>query len=108
TALLAKLIIIERKLPFVDGSGVLVISHTNAAIDEIKEKIQKYCPKLFSYPNFVGTMQSFVDAFLAIPFYNLGFKKKLNWIDTERYQEELIKLFHIIAWNKDYDQPTKW
>jgi superfamily I DNA/RNA helicase len=42
TALLAKLIILERKLPFQDGSGILVLSHTNAAIDEIKEKIQKY------------------------------------------------------------------
>ncbi len=108
TALLAKLIILERKLPFADGSGILVLSHTNAAIDEIKEKIQRHCPRLFSYPNFIGTIQGFVDEFLAIPIYNLGFKKKLNWIDTERYQEELVKLFNIIAWNNDYDQPTKW
>lgn len=68
TALLAKLVVLERKLPFEDGSGILVLSHTNAAIDEIKEKIQKHCPKLFSYPNFIGTIQSFVDEFLAIPF----------------------------------------
>ncbi|MEP0008894.1 MAG: hypothetical protein ABJF72_06850, partial [Balneola sp.] len=34
TALLAKLIAIEEKLPFDNGSGVLVLSHTNAAIDE--------------------------------------------------------------------------
>lgn len=108
TALLAKLVILERKLPFADGSGILVLSHTNAAIDEIKEKIQKHCPKLFSYPNFIGTIQSFVDEFLAIPIYNLGFKKKLNWIDTERYQEELLRLFKIIAWRKEYDEPTKW
>lgn len=108
TALLAKLVIIERKLPFPDGSGVLVISHTNTAVDEIKEKIQKHCPKLFSYPNFVGTIQSFVDEYLAIPIYNLDFKKKLNWIDTERYQEELVKLFNIIAWKQEYEQPTKW
>jgi len=108
TVLLAKLLILERKLPFQDGSGILVISHTNAAIDEIKERIQKYCPKLFSYPNFIGTIQSFVDEFLANPIYNLGFKNKLNWIDTEMYQEELIKLFNFIAWNNDYDQPTKW
>ncbi len=108
TALLAKLVILERKLPFADGSGILVLSHTNAAIDEIKEKIQKHCPKLFSYPNYIGTIQSFVDEFLAIPFYNLGFKKKLNWIDTERYQEELVRLFNIIAWKKEYDEPTKW
>lgn len=108
TALLAKLIILERKLPFTDGSGVLVLSHTNAAIDEIKEKIQKHCPKLFSYPNFIGTIQSFVDEFLAIPIYNLKFKKKLDWIDSERYQDELVKLFNVIAWNKDYEEPTKW
>lgn len=108
TALLAKLLILERKLPFEDGSGVLVISHTNAAIDEIKEKIYKHCPKLFSYPNYVGTIQGFVDEFLAMPLYNNIFFKKLNWIDNEIYQNELIKLFNIIAWNADYEQPTKW
>lgn len=107
TALLAKLAILERKLPFTDSSGILVLSHTNAAIDEIKEKIQKHCPRLFSYPNFIGTIQSFVDEFLAIPIYNLVFKRKLNWIDKDRYEEELLRLFNIIAWNKDYEQPTK-
>ena len=40
TALLAKLLILEKHFPFGDGSGVLVISHTNAAIDEIKSKIE--------------------------------------------------------------------
>ena len=39
TALLAKLIILEKHLPFKDGSGILVISHTNTAINEIKERI---------------------------------------------------------------------
>lgn len=68
TALLAKLITLERKLPFADGSGILVLSHTNAAIDEIRNKIQKHCPKLFSYPNFVGTIQSFVDEFWQFHF----------------------------------------
>lgn len=91
TALLAKLLIIERKLPFVDGSGILVLSHTNAAIDEIKEKIQKHCPKIFSYPNFVGTIQGFVDEFLAIPFYIQKFRKKPNRIDNEIYNENIDK-----------------
>src|SRR5690554_867433 len=52
TALLAKLLILERYMPLKNGRGVLVISHTNAAVDEIKERIGKHCPKLFSYPNF--------------------------------------------------------
>jgi DNA helicase-2/ATP-dependent DNA helicase PcrA len=87
TVLLAKLLILEKKLPFPDGSGILVLSHTNAAIDEIKHKIQKHCPKLFSYPNFIGTIQSFVDDFLAIPFYTSKFKKKPVRIDSEIFDE---------------------
>lgn len=95
TALLAKLIILERKLPFQDGSGILVLSHTNAAIDEIKHKIQKHCPKLFSYPNFIGTIQSFVDEFLAIPFYVNKFKSKPTRIDNEIYDEAVSKYLRL-------------
>ena len=93
TALMAKLLILERYLPFDDGSGILVISHTNAAIDEIKSKIGKYCPKLFSYPNFIGTIQSFVDKFLAIPYYILCYKKKPYRIDGDIYNEKAINFF---------------
>jgi len=89
TALLAKLIILEHKLPFTDGSGILVLSHTNAAVDAIKEKIQKHCPRLFSYPNFIGTIQRFVDEYLAIPFYISKFKKKPIRIDNEIYNEKI-------------------
>ncbi|KAE9528989.1 UvrD-helicase domain-containing protein [Testudinibacter aquarius] len=94
TALLGKLVILERKLPFIDGSGILVLSHTNAAIDEIKGKIQKHCPKLFSYPNFIGTIQSFVDEFLAIPYYVHKYKKKPNRIDHEIYDEVATKRYN--------------
>lgn len=87
TALLAKLIIIETKLPLKDGGGILVLSHTNAAVDEIKYRIQSYCPKLFAYPHFVGTIQSFVDTFLAIPYYTNVFKRKINRLDNEIYEE---------------------
>jgi len=92
TALLAKLLILERKLPFVDNSGILVLSHTNVAIDEIKHKIELFCPKLFRYPNFIGTIQSFVDEFLAIPYYTTICKKKPVRIDNEIYQERVTKI----------------
>lgn len=95
TVLLAKLLILERKLPFADGSGVLILSHTNAAIDEIKEKIQKHCPRLFSYPNFIGTIQSFVDEFLAVPFYISTFERKPNRIDNGSYDEAISKYFRF-------------
>jgi DNA helicase-2/ATP-dependent DNA helicase PcrA len=86
-ALLAKLLILERYMPFAGGAGVLVISHTNAAVDEIINKIGKHCPKLFAYPNFVGTIQAFVDQFLAIPCYVNKYRKKPHRIDDEIYEE---------------------
>jgi len=93
TALLAKLLILEKYMPLENNSGVLVISHTNAAVDEIRDRIGKYCPKLFSYPNFVGTIQSFADTFLAIPFYVNKFKTKPFRIDNEIYDEQ-VELFY--------------
>ncbi|WP_036383605.1 UvrD-helicase domain-containing protein [Muricauda sp. MAR_2010_75] len=93
TALLAKLVILEKYMPLKNGCGVLVISHTNAAVDEINERIGKHCPKLFSYPNFVGTIQSFVDTFLAIPFYTNQFKQKPFRIDNEIYDEQVERFF---------------
>ncbi|REC61465.1 hypothetical protein DRF65_16135 [Chryseobacterium pennae] len=91
TALLAKLLILEKRLPLKSNRGVLILSHTNTAIDEIKDKIGKYCPKLFSYPNFAGTVQSFVDQFLTIPCYNNLFKGKIQRIDNEIYEEQFEK-----------------
>ena len=89
TALLAKLLILETKIPLHNGSGVLVLSHTNAAIDEVKERIQRYCPKLFRYPNFIGTIQSFVNEFLAIPYYVLKIGKKPTRIDQDIYFDQI-------------------
>ncbi len=93
TALLAKLLILERYMPLKEGRGILVISHTNAAIDEITVRIGRYCPKLFAYPNFVGTIQSFVDTFLAIPFYTNQFNQKPFRIDNEIYDEQVNRFF---------------
>ncbi|RYZ90614.1 MAG: ATP-dependent helicase [Proteobacteria bacterium] len=87
TALLAKLIALEKLLPLKNGGSVLVLSHTNAAVNEIREKIGKHCPILFSEPHFIGTIQSFVDRFLAIPFYVNQYKKKPVRIDDELYAE---------------------
>jgi len=103
TALLAKLLILEKYLPFDDGSGILVISHTNAAVDEIRSKIAKFCPKLFAYPNFVGTIQSYVDKFLTIPCGHNLLETRISWIDTERYKEEILRYFRKIYWDREYE-----
>lgn len=87
TTLLAKLIALEHFFPLPNNAGVLVLSHTNAAIEEIKERLLPHCPKLFKYPNFVGTIQTFVDTFLCIPAYLNRYKKKPYRIDEEIYEE---------------------
>ena len=92
TALLAKLLILDRKLPFKDGEGIVVLSHTNAAIDEIKDKL-KNCSKIFEYPNFIGTIQSFVDEFLAVPFFCNWQKKKPVRIDNEIFWEAFLRKY---------------
>lgn len=94
TALLAKLLILEKYMPLIGNSSVLVISHTNAAVDEIRDRIGKFCPKLFCYPNFVGTIQSFVDTFLAIPYYVNKFKTKPYRIDNEIYDEQVENFYN--------------
>lgn len=93
TALLAKLLVLERHIFLSGCQGVLVISHTNAAVNEILGRIGAICPRLFAYPNFVGTIQSFVDTFLAIPSFvnELGFRP--SRIDADAYNSEITRRF---------------
>ena len=86
TALRAKLYCMAKNLPLFDERGILVISHTNVAIDELKGTLQSHCPQLFEYPNFVGTIQDFVDTFLALPYYNQEYGHKVDYIDAELYE----------------------
>ena len=89
TALLAKLLILERKMPFKNWSGILVLSHTNTAVDEIKNKLEKVAPKLFKHPNFIGTIQSFIDTFLAKPYWLSFLNINFNNIDDDYYNSKM-------------------
>lgn len=97
TALLGKLLILARKMPFEDGRGICVLTHTNVAIDEIKERAGSAVNSLFRYPNFFGTIQSFVNQFLAIPGYRSEFGKPIVAIDNDRFFAVLEKVY-----SKDY------
>ncbi|WP_310556826.1 UvrD-helicase domain-containing protein [Flavobacterium sp.] len=88
TALIAKLYCLAQKMPFEDGAGILVLAHTNHAVDEIENKLKKNCPHLFEYPNFVGTIQSFINRFLTIPLYNQKNNNKFKIIEYEDYIKE--------------------
>lgn len=87
TALLAKLACVVQSNT--DNDGILVLSHTNIAVDEIKNKLESKYGILFNYPNCVCTVQEFVDTFLAIPFYETTNHSSVDYIDKDRYEEEL-------------------
>lgn len=63
TALQAKLYCLSKNRPTSTINGILVLSHTNAAVEEFRNKLSTVCPSLFEYPNFVGTIQDFIDSF---------------------------------------------
>ncbi len=88
TALLAKLFCLAQNMPFEDSSGLLVLAHTNHAVDEIENKLKRHCPQLFEYPNFVGTIQGFINRFLAIPLYSQKNDKKFKILEYEEYKKE--------------------
>lgn len=93
TVLLAKLSILSNRMPFADGSGVCVLTHTNVAIDEIKARFGGKADMLFSYPNFCGTIQSFVDRFLTIPVFNSFSEKPLVDVNDDRADYKIKKEF---------------
>lgn len=69
TVLVAKLAILAMKWPH-NYRGICVLSHTNAARDEIESRLghTDIGKRLLSYPHFVGTIQSFIDNYISIPF----------------------------------------
>lgn len=71
TTLLAKLVLLAEQMPFKNGKGICVLTYTNVAIDEIKAKLGHKADLLFSYPNFFGTIQTFVDEFLQVLHCNI-------------------------------------
>jgi DNA helicase-2/ATP-dependent DNA helicase PcrA len=50
--------------------GVCVISHTNAARNEVERKLasQPTASTFLGYPHFIGTVTAFIDRFIALPY----------------------------------------
>lgn len=107
TVLLAKLYCIAQQMPLQENAGVLVLSHTNHAIEEIEKVLKPICPQLFSYPNFVGTIQSFANRFIVnqacIELYGSYIKKN----DDEMYFYEAERFFSKLMYSRKDQRPQK-
>ena len=96
TLLVAKLAILADKWPYA-YQGICVLSHTNVARQEIENKLGEtpVGPRLLAYPHFVGTIQSFVNEFLALPLLrSVGHHVRL--IDDELHGERCERLLDSV------------
>lgn len=71
TLIVAKLAILAGKWPH-RTRGICVLSHTNAAREEIQRRLRGTVvgQQLLSYPHFIDTIHGFVNRFLALPWLN--------------------------------------
>lgn len=99
TALLAKLYCMTKQMPFENNQGILVLSHTNHAIEEIEKVLKPLCPQLFSYPNFVGTLQSFANKFVANQACFELYGSYIHKNDDEMYSFEVESLFRNLQYS---------
>ena len=93
TALLAKLIILANRLPMTDGKGVCVLTHTNVAIDEIKAKVGSKANVLFNYPNFFGTIQTFLHKYVTASALHYFYGSQIQYVDNDIAKAVLLKKY---------------
>lgn len=98
TALLAKLIILANKMPLLEGKGVCVLTHTNVAIDEIKAKLGPKADILFKYPNFFGTIQTFLHKFVTAAALHYFYGSQITYVDDDVAKAVLIKKYSKLVY----------
>lgn len=99
TVLLAKLKILANRMPLKNGAGICVLSHTNVAVDEIKARMKDDADKLLSYPNFIGTLQTFIDKYITLPYIRTLTSAPIQFVDNATYS---LQLWNLIQSNSSY------
>lgn len=94
TTLLAKLIILANKMPLPEGKGICVLTHTNVAIDEIKAKLGTKADVLFRYPNFFGTLQTFLHKYVTAAALHYFYGSQITYVDDEMSNAVFLKKYY--------------
>ena len=83
TLLVAKLALLSHSWTS-RTQGVCVISHTNAAREEVEKKLARHpaATAILGYPHFVGTVTAFIDRYIALPYLR-GLGWTVHRIDDE-------------------------
>lgn len=107
TVLLAKLKLLVDRMPLENGAGICVLSHTNVAVDEIRKRLSSYAGKLLSYPNYIGTIQSFVDKFVTMPYLRNIAGRNVQAVDNLTYAQHMLNKMQNNAKYRTLDFVTK-
>ena len=107
TVLLAKLKLLVDRMPLENGAGICVLSHTNVAVNEIKNRLSDYADRLLSYPNYIGTIQSFVDRFVTMPYIRNFFGRNVQVVDNLTYAQHVLSKMQHDAKYEALDYVTK-
>jgi len=96
TLLVVKLGILASKWSY-RHRGICVLSHTNAARDEVQKKLGQVpaLRSLMSYPHFLGTVQVFLHRFLAVPAAIEHFRARPVVVDDANYEVEGARRFTL-------------
>lgn len=98
TALLAKLIILANKMPLSEGKGVCVLTHTNVAIDEIKARVGQKADVLFKYPNFFGTIQTFLHKYITAAALHYFYGSQIAYVDDDISKVVFLKKYSKLTY----------
>jgi len=93
TLLVAKLALLSRSWTS-RAQGVCVISHTNAAREEVEKKLFKHpaAAAFLSYPHFIGTVTAFIDRYIALPYM-----RGLGW-SVQRIDDDVFAAVAGARW----------
>lgn len=117
TVLMAKLQHLADKMPLSQGQGICILSHTNVAVDEIKTRLTgDAAAKILGYPNFTGTIQSFVDSFIVFPFLRSRVHSPIRLVSREEFAKAAWDRICVIKAylglkafiGKTYGRSRKW
>jgi DNA helicase II / ATP-dependent DNA helicase PcrA len=93
TLLAAKLALLSRNWSS-RTQGVCVISHTNSARDEVERSLLKHstASSFLSYPHFIGTVTSFVNQYLSLPYLR-GLGWSVHQIDNDTFEATALRRY---------------
>ena len=100
TTLLAKLLILANKMPLPEGKGICVLTHTNVAIDEIKAKLGTKADVLFRYPNFFGTIQTFLHKYVTAAALHYFYGSQITYVDDEMSNAVFLKKYYKLPFRE--------